>query len=161
MALFAQETGKSFTKPNTGKYIGTLIDVVDLGLRTPKNPNPAFPSGPVHRVQVVWALTGSDGKVFEYSEAPPNKLGIGSGTFKSTRLYSIASGILQGPVPQPFGTFDIESLIGKSNELFIVKTGEGDNARSEIAGFLPVPPGVTPPTPPADFARTAVKDAQK
>ena len=85
---------------------------------------------------------GPDGKPVIYSEAPPNKLGTGGGNYKPTRLYSIATGVLQGPVPQPFLTFDVESLIGKSNELFVVRTGDGDNARSEIAGFLPVPHGV-------------------
>jgi hypothetical protein len=153
MALYAKESGKQFSKPNTGKYVGTVIDIVDLGLCTPKNPNPQFPAVPVHRVQVVWQIVGADGKSEEYSEAPPNKLGTGGGKFKPTRLYAIASGILQSPVPQPFATFDVESLIGKSNELFIVKTGDGDNARSEVAGFLPVPPGVVPPTAPAGFVR--------
>lgn len=151
MPLFAQESGKSFTKPASGKYIGTVIDVADLGLC--KSKNAQFPD-PVHRVQVVWVLNvnGPDGKPMEYSEAPSIKLSEG-GKYRPSRLYEITSGILQGPIPQPFATFDIESLIGKSNELFIVKTGEGNDARSVIAGFLPVPPGVTPPQTPSDFVR--------
>lgn len=156
MALFAPESGKQFSKPNTGKYIGTVIDVVDLGLKVPKNPNPAYPTGPVHRIQVVWAIRDTDGKVVEYSEAPPFKMGEGGGKFKPTRLYTIASGVYLGAPPRPF---NVEELLGKSNELFIVKTGDGDNARSEIAGFLPVPPGVTPPTASAipGFVRNADK----
>jgi hypothetical protein len=144
MAMVAPESGKQFPKPATGKYIGTIIDVVDLGICTPKNPNPAFPAAPVHRIQVIWLLNVVDkeGKLVEYSEAPPFKMGEGGGKFKPTRLYTIASGVLGGAPPRPF---DAELLLGKSNELFIVKTGEGDNARSEIAGFLPVPPGVQPP----------------
>lgn len=159
MPLFASESGKVFSKPATGKYVGTIIDVVDLGLCTPKSNNPAFSNAPVRRVQIVWNLVGPDGKLIEYSEAPPNKLGTGGGQFKPTRLYTIVSGVQQAPPPQPFSLFDVESIIGKSNELFIVKTGDGDNARSEIAGFLPVPPGVTPPGIPADYKRKPHKTA--
>ena len=159
MALFASESGKQFAKPATGKYVGTVIDVVDLGLCKPKNNNPAFSNEPVRRVQIIWNLVGPDGKLIEYSEAPPNKLGTGGGQFKPTRLYTIVSGINAAPPPQPFATFDVESIIGKSNELFIVKTGDGDNARSEIAGFLPVPPGVNPPGIPSDYKRKPHKTA--
>ena len=157
MAIYAPESGKSFAKPASGKYIGTVIDVVDLGIC--KSKNPQFPD-PVHRVQIVWLLNilGSDGKPVEYSEAPSVKLSE-PGKYRASRLYEIASGILQGPIPQPFTTFDIESVIGKSNELFIVKTGEGNDARSTIAGFLPVPPGVTPPGIPVDYKRKPHKTA--
>ena len=153
MPLFADESGKKFTKPATGKYVATLIDVVDLGLCTPKNANPQFSNAPVRRVQLIWNVVGADGKQFEYSEAPPNKLGEGGGKYKPTRLYTISTGVLQGAIPQPFATFDVESLLGRSNELFIVKTGEGNDARSEIAGFLPVPPNYPVPGVPAGFIR--------
>jgi len=113
MALFAKESGQQFAKPATGKYVATVIDVVDLGLKKPKNNNPAFSNEPVHRVQVIWNVTGADGKTFEYSEAPPFKLGTGGGQFKPTRLYTIASGVLGYAVPQPFASFDVESIIGK------------------------------------------------
>ena len=164
MSLYAPESGKKFAKPATGKYIGTIIDVVDLGLKAPKNTNPAFSSEPVHRIQVTWTLNtpdgkpflGEDGKPVEYSEAPPFKMGEGGGQFKPTRLFTVASGVFQGAPPRPF---DAELLLGRSNELFIVKTGDGDQARSEIVGFLPVPPGVTPPTAPAGFVRKINKPA--
>jgi hypothetical protein len=158
MAMMAPESGKQFSKPNTGKYIGTIIDVVDLGLCKPKSNNPAFSNEPVHRIQVIWVLNtnGTDGKPVEYSEAPPFKIGEGGGKFKPTRLYQIATGVFGGAIARPF---DVESLLGRSNELFIVKTGEGNDARSEVAGFLPVPAGVTPPTIPAGFVRKINKPA--
>lgn len=149
MAMLAPESGKSFSKPATGKYIGTVIDVVDLGLC--KSKNPQFPE-PTHRIQIIWVLNveDKDGKPVEYSEAPPFKIGEGGGKFKPSRLYQIGTGVFGGAIARPF---DVESLLGRSNELFIVKTGNDADARSEIAGFLPVPPGVTPPTAPADFVR--------
>lgn len=153
MALFAEESGKKFSKPATGKYVGTIIDIVDLGLCASKNPNPQFPSEPVRRLQIVWNLVGTDGKQFEYSEAPPLKLGEGGGKYKPTRLYTIATGVLQGPIPQPYATFDVETLLGRSNELFIVRTGDGNDARSEVAGFLPVPPNYPVPGVPTGFVR--------
>lgn len=152
MPIYAQENNNQFTKVDTGKYFGTVIDVVDLGLCVPKNTT--FSSAPVHRVQIVWVLNtnGPDGKPLIHSEAPPNKL-VPGGKYKPSRLYTITSGVLGVPPSQPFSLFDIESLLGKSNELFIMKTGDGNDARSEIAGFVPLPPGVTPPAVPAGFVR--------
>lgn len=154
MAMVAPESGKNFEKPNQGKHIGTVIDVVDLGVVVTKNPNPAFPSAPTHRVQIVWLLNtlGSDGKPILYTEAPPFKIGEGGGKYKPTRLFEIATGVLQGPPPRPF---DVETLLGRSNELFIIKNGD----RTEIAGFLPVPPNVVPPQAPAGFIRKVNRPA--
>ena len=154
MAMMAPESGKNFEKPKQGKHIGTVIDVVDLGIVTPKNPNPAFPSAPTHRVQILWVLNtfDSEGKPLLYSEAPPFKVGEGGGKYKPTRLYEIATGVYQGAIPRPF---DVESLLGKSNELFIIKNG----GRTEIAGFLPVPPNVVPPQVPVGFVRKINKPA--
>jgi len=97
MAMIAPESGKQFTKPETGKYVGTIIDVVDLGLCTPKTNNPAFSNAPVHRVQIIWLLNVLDaltGKPVEYSEAPPFKIGEGTGKFKPTRLYTISTRVV-------------------------------------------------------------------
>lgn len=143
--------GKQFEKATPGMYLGTLIDLYDLGVVPSKNP--AFAAQ--HRCRVIWALGKSDGsgyvldsegKPLLHSEAPTYRMGDGGNGFKKTRLYEIAEGILQAAPPVDCGE---EHILGKSNMLYVVKDGDF----VKIAGFLPVPPGLTPPVAPVGFLR--------
>ena len=133
-------------KPDAGMFLGTLIDVADLGFVTPKNPN--FPGPPVHRIKLVWVLDkkDKDGKPFIVTQVPPLKMVDGGKGSKKSRLYEIWEGVLGTAPAVPYET---EDLIGHSNLLYLAK--EGDYV--VIKGFMPVPSGQVPPKAPVDFVR--------
>ena len=137
--------GKEYEKPAPGIYAATIIDAVDLGL-VPST-NPQYPDAK-YRIRIVWVLDAKDstGRQFRVMERPPAKISSGSGKYKSTRLYDICFGVFGVAPPIPF---DTETLIGRSNRLFLAQEGEYVNIR----GFMPLNPGEVAPVPPADFVR--------
>jgi hypothetical protein len=143
--MIIEPGGKKYEKPDAGAFLGTVIDVIDLGLVPSKNPK--FPN-PQHRTRVVWVLDkiGADGKPLGHAEQPPTRMLDGGGGTKKSRLYEIWEGILQRAPSVPYET---EDLIGKSNLLYLVKDGE----YVKVAGFMPVPPGSKVPVAPAGFVR--------
>lgn len=147
--LVTDKGGKEFEKPKSGIYLGTIIDVIDLGLV--KSKNPQFPD-PKVRVRIVWVLNANDseGKPFRVIEQPTAK--ISSGGVRPSRLFEICVGVLGTEPPFPF---DTEILVGKSNQLFLTQEGEFVN----IKGFLPVPAGTAVPTAPQGFIRAKDKPA--
>jgi len=141
---------KQFEKPDSGLFLGTIIDVVDLGLVPSKNPK--FPE-PKVRIRIVWVLDKLDskGKPYRIVEQPTASL---TDKPKKSRLYEICEGVFGSAPPVPF---DSELLIGRSNGLFITREGEFAN----IKGFMPIQPGQNPPKAPADFVRNKDKKAQE
>ena len=65
---------------------------------------------------------------------------------QASNLYKIAEGVFGHEPPTPF---DTESLIGRANELTLVKEGEYVN----IKVFLPLPDGAVAPKIPEGFVR--------
>jgi hypothetical protein len=143
--MIIEPSGKKFENPDAGEFLATIIDVIDLGLVPSKNPN--FPDSKI-RTRIVWVLdkNDSEGKPFVILEQPPSKMSDGGGGTKKSRLYEIWEGVLQHAPAVPYET---ENLVGKSNRLYLVKNGDF----VKIAGFMPVPAGMTPPTAPAGFVR--------
>ena len=141
---------KQFEKPDSGLFLGTIIDVIDLGLVPSKNPK--FPESKV-RIRIVWVLDKMDskGRPYRIVEQPTASL---TDKPKKSRLYEICEGVFGSAPPVPF---DSELLIGRSNGLFITREGEFAN----IKGFMPLQPGQVPPTAPADFVRDKVKKANE
>lgn len=146
--LVTDTGGKEFEKPESGIFLGTIIDVVDLGLVPNKDPKLAAQV----RVRILWVLdkNDSEGNPFRVMEQPTAK--ISSAGVRPSRLYEICVGVLGTAPPVPF---DTEALIGKSNQLFITKEGQYSN----IKGFLPLPAGAVAPKAPANFVRA--KDRSK
>lgn len=146
MAVIPQG-GKQFEKVKPGIWLGTIIDVVELGLVPSKNPQ--FPD-PVVRTRVVWVLNYNDsnGNPQQHAEQPPSKVTPPT-KYKASRFWTIAQGVL-GTVPQPF---DDEILVGRSNQLVFMQEGE----RVVLAAILPVPPGQTPPPIPKGFVRYSLR----
>lgn len=145
MSVIEPNSGKKFERPDAGAFVGTVIDVIDLGLVPSKNPK--FPD-PKNRTRIVWVLdrNDSEGKPYVIIEQPPTRMNDGSTGFKKSRLYEIWEGILQAAPAVPYET---ENLIGKSNLLYLAREGEF----VKILGFMPVPAGKTPPVAPAGFVR--------
>jgi hypothetical protein len=137
--------GRKFEKPDAGMFLGTIIDVIDLGLVPSKNPK--FPD-PKVRIRIVWVLdkNDSEGKPYVIMEQPTAKASDGGGGTKKSRLYEIYEGVFGTAPPIPF---ESENFIGRSNLLFLAREGEYVN----IKGFMPVPAGQVLPVAPAGFVR--------
>lgn len=142
--MLIEKGGKKFEKPDAGVFGGTIVDIVDLGMVANKNPEFA----PSLRVRIIWVLdkNDSEGKPYRIMEQPTQKLSDGSGKFRKSRLYEIVEGVT-GQAPS--FPFDPETLLGRSNNLFLAKEGEYTN----IKGFMPLNPGQVAPKAPADFVR--------
>ena len=143
--MIIEKSGKKFEKPDAGIFIGTIIDVVDLGLVPSKNPK--FPD-PQVRIRIVWVLdkNDSEGQPYRIIEQPTAKLSDGGNNTKKSRLFEICEGVFQTAPPVPFNS---ENLIGRSNRLFLAKEGEYTN----IKGFMPLSTGDVAPKAPANFIR--------
>jgi hypothetical protein len=143
--MIIESGGKKFEKPDAGAFVGTVIDVIDVGLVPSKNPK--FPEAK-NRIRLLWVLdkNDSEGKPYVIIEQPPMRMNDGGGGTKKSRLYEIWEGILQHAPAVPYET---EDLIGKSNLLYLVKDGDF----VKIAGFMPVPYGKAVPTAPVGFLR--------
>lgn len=135
--------GKKFERAKAGIYLGTIIDVVELGEVQSKNPR--FPN-PKVRTRIVWVLNANDseGRPLRYMEQPSSVM-TPPGKFRASRMYEISSGVL-GTVPVPF---DDEILLHRSNQLVLMQEGEYVNLKA----ILPLPAGQTAPPVPKDFVR--------
>lgn len=136
-----------YENPMSGAYNGIVVDVSEMY-------NVPGKFGARNKVRIIWVLDKADSKgkpyrVMEQVNATINEKG---------RLYEIAKGVLGAPPPV---RFDTESLIGRSNQLFIVvETGTDGKQYAHVKGILPLPPGVTPPAIPADFVRAKDRTQQ-
>jgi hypothetical protein len=142
------DNSKTFEKPNTGQFIGTIIDVVDLGkVKTMY--------GEKAKIRIVWVLDKND------SEGQPFRAirQVNASVNEKSTLYEIVKSILGMAPPVPF---DTEVLIGRSNQLFIVTEKDEKTGKvfANVKIILPLPAGVTPPQAPAGFIRAKDKPAQ-
>lgn len=136
--------GKKFERAKAGIYLGTIIDVVELGEVASKNPR--FPN-PKVRTRIVWVLNANDteGRPLRYMEQPSSVM-TPPGKYRASRMYEISAGVLGGVIPVPY---DDEVLLHRSNQLVLMQEGEYVNLKA----ILPVPAGQTPPPVPKDFIR--------
>jgi len=136
--------GKKFERAKAGIYLGTIIDVVELGEVASKNPR--FPN-PKVRTRIVWVLNANDadGRPLRYMEQPSSVM-TPPGKYRASRMYEISAGVLGGVIPVPY---DDEVLLHRSNQLVLMQEGEYVNLKA----ILPVPPGQTPPPVPQGFVR--------
>lgn len=141
------QAGKSFEQPDAGLFNGVIADIVDLGIV--KHPQ----YGDKAKLRIVWVLDKND------SEGKPFRV---IGTYnqsmneKST-LFELVSQILG---QAPAAPFESETLIGKANQLFLVKSKDAKGKEyTNVKGVLPLPAGAVAPAIPTDFVR--VKDKPK
>lgn len=139
---------KQFENPETGKFLGTIVDVVDVGKVKDK-----FGAEKI-KVDIFWVLNAND------SEGKPFRVmwrvnAVMADRPKKSNLYMIAEGVL-GTAPP--AVFDTEGLIGRSNELVIVKETNGGKTYANIKAIMPLPAGAVPPPIPQGFVRA--KDRQ-
>jgi len=149
MALIVADNNKVYERPTSGAYLGVIADTVDLGVVATKFGNKM-------KVRIVWLLGKADGSGYAVdSEGSPFRVmsELNASLNEKSELFKLVRGVLG--TPPPAGPYDVEQLIGKSNQLFIVleKNADGTKEYANVKGILPLPPGVTPLTVPATFVR--------
>ena len=148
----ANTTGKEFEKPDSGEFLAVIVDVINGIKRLNKT------SGQEEiKTRIVWLLAAKDseGNHFRATREVNSKVSAIPGRRKSA-YYEIIEQVI-GAVP---AVFDDESLIGKSNNLFLLREKGGDGKEyANIKGILPLKPGQTPMAVPAGFVRA--KDKQQ
>ena len=134
--LIENTTSRTYEKPATGQYLGTVIDVVDLGQVKGR-------FGTRSKIRIVWVLNAND------SEGNPYRVMVSVNATMNERsnLYQYAEKIL-GKAPSV--PFESEELIGRSNTLWIQKEGEYAN----VKGIAPMPSNTIGPSAPAGFIRS-------
>jgi hypothetical protein len=142
-----------FEIPDGGNYLGTIIDVVDL-------PNQQTQYGVKNRVRLVWTLgasfpgqkvVDSKGKTLEVIAS------LNSFWSNNSKLYKMVAMILGQAPPLITSTEQLEQLLlGRSNQLFIVKSQDAQDANkwyANVAGVAPMAPGQVAPQAPQGFVR--------
>jgi hypothetical protein len=153
MTTYNTNTGKDFEVPNTGNFQGVIVDVF-------KREKVQTEYGVQDRVTIVWFLNAvdSDGRPFRAISDVNAKISAIPGRKKSG-FYELLEQIFGVP---PGATFEDETLIGISRNLFIMKEkGRKDPTKwfGNIKGITPLTPDQTPMTVPAGFVRA--KDKQQ
>lgn len=144
--MLIDNNSKNFENPSTGTFLGTIIDVVDLGkIQTQW--------GEKVKIRIVWVLDKND------SEGNPFRVmrQVSASMNEKAALYELVKGVLGTAPPVPF---DDQTLLGRSNQLVIVKESDAKTGRefANVKVILPLPQGVVPPQAPAGFVRS--KDRQ-
>ena len=156
MAFIVSDNKKQYEKPESGAYNAVLVDTVDLGIIATKFGNKA-------KVRIVWVLGKLDGSGYAVdSEGNPFRVmsELNATTNEKSDLFKLIRGVL-GAAP-PAGPYDIEQLIGRNNQLFIVKettqTPNGEKTYANVKGILPYPAGLAPLPIPPNFVRHKDRD---
>jgi hypothetical protein len=147
--LIVSDNQKIYEKPASGAYLGVIADTVDLGIVSTKFGNKM-------RVRIVWLLGKPDGSGYAVdSEGNPFRVmsELNATVNEKSDLFKLIRGVLGAPPPA--GPYDIEQLIGKSNQLFVVleKNADGTKEYANVKGILPLPAGISPLAIPATFVR--------
>ena len=136
------DNAKAFHNPDTGTFLGTIIDVVDLG-----KVHTQF--GDKNKIRIIWVLDkmdpdGSPFRVMRQVTASMNE---------KAALYELVKGILGTAPPVPF---DDETLIGRSNQLVVVKEADPKTGKvfANVKVVLPLPAGTIAPQAPQGFVRS-------
>ena len=159
-------TQKKFEKPDGGAFAGTIIDVVNL-----PNVSSVF-NGVVtvqNKIRIVWVIGGlfAGQKVLDSEGKPYHVIGTYNAKMiekpKKSRLFELLEQVLNGAPPLITNDTDLERvLLGRSNQLFLVKNPDPKNPQDyfiNVAGVSPLPQGVIAPQVPVGFVRS--KDRPK
>ena len=157
MALIVTDNKKQYEKPESGAYNAVLVDTADLGVVATK-------FGNKNKVRFIWVLGKLDGSGYAVdTEGNPFRVmsEMNATTNEKSDLFKTIQGIL-GVAP-PAGAYDVEQLIGRNNQLFIVreKSKDGQKEYANVKGILPYPPTLAPLPIPQGFVRHKDRDLNK
>lgn len=128
--MLINQSQKDFELPDSGTFTGVVADVVDLGEKV----HPVY--GTKKRIRIVWVLDKND------SEGRPFRVMVSANATvadkpKESTLYTVAKKVL-GTVPTiPFET---ETLIGRSNKLFVEREQDPKTGKwyANVKAILPL-----------------------
>jgi hypothetical protein len=108
--------------------------------------------GDKNKIRIIWVLDKSDsgGQPFRVMRQ------LTASMNEKAALYELVKGILGTAPPVPF---DDETLIGRSNQLVVVKEADPKTGKvfANVKVVLPLPAGVIPPQAPQGFVRSKNK----
>jgi hypothetical protein len=140
---------KNYETPETGVFLGTIIDVIDVGKKM-------TPWGEKHKIQIVWVLNALDsqGKPFRILREPPISMN------EKSKLYETVRDVF-APQVLPPGAFETEWLVGRSNRLYVRKELPNAKGRvyANIIDISPLQAGDVAPVTPADYVRAHLRPA--
>jgi hypothetical protein len=143
---------KPFEVPDGGMFTATIIDVVDL-------PSVQTAFGVKNKVRIVWVLGTNNGVPVADSEGKPFRViqSYNASMNEKSTLYGIIKQILNAAPPVITTSEQLSQLlIGRSNNLFLVKEADAKNPTkfyANIKGATPLTPGQIAPVAPAGFVR--------
>lgn len=124
------DAGKTFENPETGVYDAVFADYVDLGVVT-SNFNGVVSSK--KKVRLIWLLTAKDSEGVNFRIMSQ----VTQTMFEKGKLYPIVKSV-SGAVPDPKAKFELETLIGKNNQLVVEKeTAKTGKEYSNLKAILP------------------------
>lgn len=139
-------TQKEYEKPETGEFVGVIVDVVDLGKIKGK-------FGEKPKVRIVWTLNANDSEGNPFRTAQQ----VTASMNEKATLFNIIKDV-DGEAPS--NSYDLDLLIGKSRKLYIKKEKGADGKwYSNIKAIMPL--GNLPALAvPANFVRAKDKVQQ-
>jgi hypothetical protein len=154
--MLISDSGKVFTNPPAGQYIGVVADVVDLGLVKTSY-------GEKAQVRIVWLLFGATatGQLVPYNDAEGRQFRVFRQASQSmnpkAKLYETVRDIQNGELPSV--PFESETLLGKSNLLYVLlEKAQNGKEYANIKVILPLPATIAPPAVPLTFVRHKDRD---
>lgn len=145
-------TGKNFEVPDSGMFLGTIIDVID-------RPNVQTQFGVKDKVLIMWVIGSTTGAPLVDSEGKPFRVVQSyNGTMNEKgSLFGIIKQILGVAPPLINSTEQLSQLlIGRSNQIFLTKEQDAKTPTkyyANVKGLTPLVQGQTPPVAPAGFVR--------
>jgi hypothetical protein len=142
---------KTYERPESGLYDAVFVDYVDLG-----NVTTAFQgkNKTQHMIRLFWLLTAKDSEGSNFQVVKR----VSASMFEKSNLFKIVKGMLGQPpvLSGPKGSFELEDLIGRNNQLVISRETKPDGkVYANIEAFLPAKVAFQVPS---TFVRNKDKD---
>jgi hypothetical protein len=131
--MLIDSQSRQYEKPESGLYDAVFADYVDLG-----NVTTTFKgqTKTQHMIRLFWLITAKDseGNNFEVVKR------VAASMFEKSNLFKVVKGMLGQPpvLSGPKGSFELEDLIGRNNQLVVNKETKPDGKiYANIEAFLP------------------------
>lgn len=147
------KAGGDFKPAPQGTWPAVCVDVVDLGIVQPRNPQ----YKPAHRIQLRWIL---DAPPVDGDNKPPmvvRGFGLSLGEKSLLRPFLEA---WRGRAfsEQELEGFDVETVIGVNCQLQVIHKQEGGKVYANVTGVLPLGKGMAKMKVPTDYIRQEERD---
>ena len=131
--MLIDSNARTYEKPESGLYDAVFADYVDLG-----NVTTTFKgqTKTQHMIRLFWLLTAKDSEGNNFQVVKR----VAASMFEKSNLFKVVKGMLGQPpvLSGPKGSFELEDLIGRNNQLVVNKEVKPDGkVYANIEAFLP------------------------